>query len=536
MYRILALICIQLILWETVKAAPKDSLRLEKRDGSTYIIHRVVKNESLATLAKRYGVSEAELLSANPLVTEKVYAGQLMKVPVSTARYGNVKAPEVKALTASRLPLAQTLPPPTKANAEPVQAPIAAAAVPAKKEVEKPKEIVKPSKEVYIPEPTVIDFDSNKTMLAYAKQELQPQPSGKSIATYKTYVVASPQSVQQVANTFSVEANDIIIANNLKNYKLKEGQKIKIPVYGPAPQVSPVLAAQLQTESKPVVKQEAKPKTKPESKSANTSKQVSQPPAKSAEPKVAASSNSMQGDSITRARKARAIARIAMLDSSYVHPDGATYVVFNYKQTDYQYDAYTLRMAEENAIDLEHTNQRAGYGGKDIIHAVKPGETLQSIARKYRISATDIINWNGLLTYRVREGQELVINSARADISPYQRTIISNAKIPEGAHLYEDVVKGLAFFDEEKMLPGVYVNGVEKGKFIYILNRDNYRETFARVLGPMPSGLPAGTVIYLGNQAARELRLDTESAHIEMWFGIFREDVAEENEEEAKAE
>lgn len=522
MYRVFVLITIQFILWSSVQAAPKDSLRLEKRDGNTYIIHRVVKNESLTSLAKRYSVAEAELLSINPMVTEKVYAGQLLKVPVNTARYGNVQAPEVKALTASRLPLAQTLPPPTKTNSEPVQAPIAAAVVPAKKEVEKPKEIEKPAKETFVPEPTVIDFDSNKTMLAYAKQELQPQPSGKSIATYKTYVVASPQSVQQVANTFSVDPNDIILANNLKNYKLKEGQKIKIPVYGPAPKVSPVLAA----EPQPVVKPKPEPK----------SKQVSQPPAKSAAPKVAVSSNTMQGDSITRERKARALARIAMLDSAYVHPDGVSYVVFNYKQTDYQYDAYTLRMAEENAIDLQHTNQRAGYGGKDIVHAVKRGETLQSIARKYRISATDIINWNGLLTYRVREGQDLVINSARADVSPYQRTTISKTKMPGNTHLYEEVIKGLAFFDEEKDLPGVYVNGVEKGKFIYILNRDNYRETFARVLGPMPAEMPVGTVIYLGNQAAHELRIDTEVAHIEMWFGLFREDVKEGSEEEAKSE
>lgn len=533
MYRIIALFSIQIFLWASVQAAPKDSLRLEKRDGNTYIIHRVVKNESLTSLANRYGVSEAELLSANPLVTEKVYVGQLMKVPVNTARYGNVKAPEVKALTASRLPLAQTLPPPSKAANEPAQAPVAAAPVPAKKEVEKPKEIVKPSTETYIPEPTVIDFDSNKTLLAQAKQDLQPQPSGKSISSYKTYVVASPQTVQQVANTFSVEANDIIIANNLKNYKLKEGQKIKIPVYG-QPATAPVAAAVVPAKKpepkvKPEVKEEPKPIASPKQN------QVAATP--KPEPNVVTTTTTKPtNDSITAARKARALARIALLDSTYLHPDGPTYVVFNYKQTEYQYDPYTLIMAEENAIDVDNTNQRAGYGGKDFVHAVKRGETLQSISRKYRVSATDIINWNGLLTYRVREGQELVINSSRADISPYQRTILSNAKIPLNTHLYEDVIKGLAFYDEEKMLPGVYVNGVEKGKFIYILNRDNYRETFAKVIGPLPSGLPAGTVIYVGNQAAKELRMDTESAHIEMWFGVLKDDIKEEGEEEAKAE
>ena len=565
MYRVLVFLTIQFIFWSSVQASPKDSLRLEKRDGGTYIIHRVVKNESLTALAKRYGVAEAELLSNNPMVTEKVYAGQLLKVPVNTARYGNVKAPEVKALTASRLPLAQTLPSPTKTNSDPAQATIAAAAVPAKKETEKPEEIVKTSDKSNITGPNVIDFDSNKTTFANGKQKLEPQPINKSIATYKTYVVASPQSVQQVANTFSVDANDIIIANNLKNYKLKEGQKIKIPFYESASQTSTLLAAQTvakpdpspvkkqeskpepepepepepkpKPEPKPEPKLEPKPKPKPELKTISPAIQASQTSEKSNENiKVAKSSTSLQGDSITKARKVRIIAKIAMLDSAYVHPDGASYVVFNYKQTDYQYDAYTIRLAEENAIELEHTNQRQGYGGKDVVHVVKRGETLQSIARKYRISATDIINWNGLLTYRVREGQELVINSARADVSPYQRTVTSKAKIPENAYIYEDVVKGLAFYEEEKELPGVYVNGVEKGKFIYILNRDNYRETFARVLGPMPTGMPTGTVIYLGNQAARELHLDAEATYVEMWFGVFKEDKYMENEDEAKAE
>jgi LysM repeat protein len=55
---------------------------------------------------------------------------------------------------------------------------------------------------------------------------------------------------------------------------------------------------------------------------------------------------------------------------------------------------------------------------RKIIHVVKSGDTLPSIARRYRISADDLRRWNKLGT--LTAGQKLVI---------YQRATSSGKKI-----------------------------------------------------------------------------------------------------------
>jgi hypothetical protein len=157
---------------------------------------------------------------------------------------------------------------------------------------------------------------------------------------------------------------------------------------------------------------------------------------------------------------------------------------------------------------------------------VGKNETLQMIAKKYKISATDIINWNGLLSYRLREGQELTINAARADISPYERTIPKAKASPEN-QLMEKSMQGLATYDVKKVgQRGVYVNGVEKGKFVHIVNKDNFREDFARVLGPLPKGTSPNILLVLDSFTGKELMVGKSIARIELFYGVVGEGTA----------
>jgi LysM repeat protein len=231
-------------------------------------------------------------------------------------------------------------------------------------------------------------------------------------------------------------------------------------------------------------------------------------------------------DTLTEAYRKRkqALANIDHLDTSYIHPDGVVYKLFDYRQMDYQFDTKILRIAEENAIEVPNVEQRAGYGNKKTVHIVKREESLQSIAQKYRVSATDIINWNGLLNYRVREGQELVINSERANISPYQRTVVAQKPAAEEQVFVEKTIKGFAYYDAKKTFKGVYVNGVEKGKFITLQNRDTYKKTIARVIGPLPAGLPEGTIVLIDRITAKELEVENEKVYIQIWINAVTEE------------
>jgi LysM repeat protein len=425
---------------------------------------------------------------------------------------------------------------------------------------------------------------------------------------YKTYVVASPQTVNHLAASFGVDPQELIELNKLKNYNLKEGQKVKIPVSSstttvakkaepvskPAePAAAPVVAkaepkkvqhretSSMQGASKPapvvakvepkpeptpapvVTKVEPKPEPKPEPVVAKVEpkpepkpvvakvepKPAPQPakvsalpavaaaPAPKAEPKklpevkqesAKAEPVELDNDSmmLTILKKQRRKEALTDKDSDYLHPKGMAYKVFDYKETNYHYDLYSELLAEENAIDVNTVNQRKGKGNKHTTHVVTKYETLQSIAKKYKISATDIINWNGLMSYRVREGQELTINSVRADMSPYERTI-PDAQVKNAHQVKEKKIVGYAIYDAKMVQKrGVYIDGIEKGKFVYIVSRDNYREHFARVLGPLPKGTPQGVVVVLDAATGRELKVEKSTVNVEVYFGLFEQGTA----------
>ncbi|MCG9879143.1 MAG: LysM peptidoglycan-binding domain-containing protein [Bacteroidia bacterium] len=543
---ILYLNLISIGVWAFVH--PTDSIRLEMRGAKKFIVHRVIKGDALPNLASKYSVSEAEILSNNPLVADKIYPGQILKIPINETKYGAVTVPPVQSLTPSKLPLAKTLPPPATVIAE-------------KKEVKS----------------SAIGEDPIEVPTLPSKEELNSKE-------YKIYVVASPQTVNQLAAAFSVEPEAIIELNQLKNYNLKEGQKVKIPnekVKTQTAKVSsepktpvaetnkidkPQVVSTIDSDSAKLANATLKSKVKEKKEvviaKINESKTIENPdslketsvneksklekklassglvsepkqePKTTANSPLAAKMESKKAevvvnqDSLMMAdlKKRRKMDMLRMMDSNYIHPKGVAYRVFDYTETDYSYDLFSTLTAEENAIEVPSTNQSAGVGDVQKTHVVRKDETLQGIAKKYKVRVTDIINWNGLLTYRVRAGQELVINSKRADVSPYVRTLPQTMQKKSTSS--EDIVglekvAGLAkYIEKQSFTRGVYTNAAEKGRFVYIVNRDNFKEHFARVIGPLPKGTPDDVVVLLDPQSAEELGIGKSMMRVFVYFGI----------------
>jgi LysM repeat protein len=489
---------------------PKDSLRLENKNGNKFIVHRVTKAETLRSISKKYEVNESDILSSNPLLSERVFEGQVVKIPVNESKYGIVAVAPIKPLADSRLPLAKTLP-----NT-------------GEKMAKKSEPIVK---EEPIKAPLVVAVPESK-------QEVTLKPtSNKEEKPFKIYVVASPQTVQHLSESFAVDADEVIALNDLKNYNLKEGQKIKIPTDN-----TPIIAkSETKGSFKAAIKEDLPTlRTKPAEKivaaaPAKEKKEVAtannkpiETKAKKVEQEETEYIEKLDTNNTFAMRKSKSEANFARLDSTYIHPSGIAYKAFDYKQTDYQFDLYSMRMAEANAIEVNNTNQNKGYGDKNTTHCVKLGETLVSIAKKYKISTTDIINWNGLTAYRVKVGQDLVVNSARGDLSPYERTVPNRAILNgETAIVYENM-KGLARFDNVASHErGVYVNNIQKGKFVYIVNKDNYRKDFAIVMGPLPKGTPKDLIIIIDTETARELRIEKSWVNVELYYGTAVEEQVE---------
>ena len=497
-------------------ADPLDSLRLELRGDKKFIVHRVLNGDVIATIAEKYAVSESDILVNNPSARENIFEGQILKVPVNESKYDIVKVTPARSLVSSILPQSATFMAIEKAKPETVGESIDLSELPDKE-------------------------DLNAT-------------------EYKIYVVASPQTVKQLAEVFAIEPASIIELNGLKSNNLKEGQRVKIPnaqtvamveeepkdllvktevpkaveKVEPQPQLAQRVAIDRVEEPKivqinPVVKP-FKVENFDSLKATSLPKKIASPavvsllPRKVEENKITIPLNR---DSLflSELKRKRDIEQFLKMDSAYIHPDGVAYKPFDYKKDNYNFDIFSTLMAEKNAIVVPNTNQTAGSGDAKKTHVVKRDETIQAVAKKYSVSVTDLINWNGLLNYRIRVGQELTINASRADISPYVRTL-PNQNLAQQAKLNEVVLgyvkmAGLAQYNEKLSFePGIYTNAAEKGKFVYLVNRDNFKEHFVRVIGPLPPDAPKDVVAILDSESASKLAISKSMMRIFIYFVV----------------
>lgn len=62
---------------------PKASISEEEKKTKRYVMHKVRKGETLSSIAKRYGVSEAEIIKINHLKGKKLVSGEYIKIPVA---------------------------------------------------------------------------------------------------------------------------------------------------------------------------------------------------------------------------------------------------------------------------------------------------------------------------------------------------------------------------------------------------------------------------------------------------------------------
>lgn len=72
-------------------------------------------------------------------------------------------------------------------------------------------------------------------------------------------------------------------------------------------------------------------------------------------------------------------------------------------------------LTDEDESNLDETWDRPefrrpnNFYGTRIVHRIKPGDTLSTIAQRYRVSMRGIKSWNGLKSSRIRAGKKLVI-------------------------------------------------------------------------------------------------------------------------------
>ncbi len=154
-------------------AAPADSLRLEKKEGKTFLIHQVEPKETLYSIARKYTVPPGEVVKANPEAAKSMKVGDLVKVPYTKT------APAASATTPKQTTGSTTTAKEPVKNTEPVTA-----------------------------KPSADDLDDEAVI---------------------EHTVKSGETLYKIADKYGVKVADISKWNNMKaETGVKVGQKLKI--------------------------------------------------------------------------------------------------------------------------------------------------------------------------------------------------------------------------------------------------------------------------------------------------------------------
>lgn len=615
-------------------ASPKDSLRLELRDGKKLIVHRAVKGESLQQIAAKYGADEQLILSLNPMLQNEVKPGHLVRIPLNADKYGDVKVNPVKPISDSRLPLATTLPSP-ELSGEPSkkgQAKQEDDGADVEVRVSKETEILDSQKGNATPEssqtsstqaktadnpdlkdptsavsfqrkadatpdpqggnmqkaPTVTNPGANNLNAQKTSEETLLNPTQKPLkakinpADFQTYVVGNAQSVQQLAATLKQDPNYLKSINDLSSDRLWKGQHLLIPKGAAPVQQQERLTAAQKTErrdSSANAIKNAWAQVKADEPFQNKETEQAEPSSTSP-----AQSNSLTGNTGSSSASANATtedenglvdksgkepvpaepqkqdpADIGLarrryntsiqtgqhavedreLDTSLVsHYDGidkmglrfkndfalyennaVTYSAVDFRDQRLVVDEWAVDAADSNALYIQPSANRSGKGDKNTTHVVKEGETLLSIAKKYGVTQSDIINWNGLLKYRLRVGQELVVNDARGSLAYYERALTQKQKAVKNLEVDGITDQGLAYYDPKKKLKGVLMNNLPKGKWVEIQSLEKFLKITVQVAGPLPQNAPKDCLLMLDEKTATALETNNKQTIVKISFG-----------------
>ncbi|WP_243312710.1 LysM peptidoglycan-binding domain-containing protein [Fundidesulfovibrio agrisoli] len=268
-------------------------------EGQRALVHRYQRGDSLASIAKKYGVNKTELMRANGIKNEKyVSLGTSLTIPGKFVAVGGAACP-----------------PPVVAAQQPEQ-------------------------------PRSVELKKGQTL-------------------------------QQVAQTYKVDLKALMAANGLKSEKdAKPGRKLVLPVpLAAAPAPAP---AQAQAQAK------GAPAAHAEQKAAPAQAQAS-PPKQEAKGKDAA------------AQHARAQAQ------AQAKPDPKAPAAVA---------ATSAKGQPAPAKPAEHAEQKKPASGGTQLYSVGSGDTVWSIARKFKVDPHALLAWNNLdKSVQLKPGDKLTIKT-----------------------------------------------------------------------------------------------------------------------------
>jgi len=190
------------------------------------------------------------------------------------------------------------------------------------------------------------------------------------------------------------------------------------------------------------------------------------------------------------------------------------------KPTDLENNAIktTAELTKEINVNELHANSNVGETKAGFTHSVLAGETIEFIAKKYKITISDIANWNNLTQNKIRIGQELIVNLKRASkpyllansISPESNKQIKNADKSGNIKFVEE--KGLCFLTDEKFM-GIAHRNAPVGTLILLTSTENYKKIYVRVTSILVNS-NVDIIIQVDKHTAKELAFNSSLTNV----------------------
>ncbi|MBJ7427919.1 MAG: LysM peptidoglycan-binding domain-containing protein [Bacteroidia bacterium] len=465
-------------------------IRTEYRGANSLIVYKVGNGDKIENIAKYYNCTVNEISSKNNLVNNTLTVGKIIKIPVVRP-----KKEIMETTTDAPMNVAE--------NKEVV-----------KLNTEKTKEEPKVAEAILTTSETTPIFNE---IINESNADLKPNELKLGDYTvikklgryYIKHLVISGEDLSRIAKENYSTNVKIVNTNNLKTPKLKTGQILLIPTNKVTLlKLTGLDIDKVEAENNKLLAEQAK---KLPENSANENV-YSKTDNDTINQVIAQNGNDSKKEN-----------KPMVKDSSLRYNWGDPLL----PPTD-KLDTNAKKTIEDNAKDLNlkevHANASAGDTKESFTHLVQNGETIEGIAKKYKISPSDIANWNNLYQSRIRVGQYLIVNLERAR-KPYlalntidpelQKTISKSDQVDRIKHFDE---KGLCYFSDDRFI-GISHKNIPIGTLILITSTENYKKIYVRITGVLENNDP-DIILQVDKNIAKQLALNSSLSNIIISYNL----------------
>ncbi len=175
---------------------------------------------------------------------------------------------------------------------------------------------------------------------------------------------------------------------------------------------------------------------------------------------------------------------------------------------------------DSSKVDEAHANAQSTEVQKVYTHQVVQGDNVNSIAKKYKITAAQINKWNNLKSNKIVVGQILIVDES-ATSKPYYKLNGPEAQLPQNnqqpqlatADLVEQT--GIAFIDETMQ---VLHADAPVGTIIKVINLDNNKQCLVRVSGTLDTTKYKNFILSIGKEAQSKLDINSVTARVKISY------------------